>query len=78
MCVMTVYLCIGKFNRRQKYKMLYLQVYNVVIIRDFDAVYLEKGFFPNNYDIGGINSNGKTSLALLDVDIHRKIHRNQN
>ena len=33
-------------------------------IRKFDAEYLEKGFFPNKYDIRGINSNGKTSLEL--------------
>ena len=44
--------------------MIYLQVYNVVRIIKFDAVYLEKGFLPNKYDIRGINSNGKTSLAL--------------
>ena len=44
--------------------MICLQVYNVVRIRKFDAIYLEKGFLPNKYDIRGINSNGKTSLAL--------------
>ena len=44
--------------------MLYLQVYNVVRIRKFDAIYLEKGFLPNKYDIRGINSNCKTSLEL--------------
>ena len=58
--------------------MLYLQVYNVVRIRKFDAVYMEKGFFPNKCDIRGINSNGKTSLELQNVDIQSKIHRNQN
>ena len=47
-----------------KYKMLYLHVYNVGRIRKFDAVYLEKGFFPNKPDIRGINPNGKTSLVL--------------
>ena len=46
------------------YKMIYLQVYNVVRIRKFDAVYMEKGFFPNKCDIRGINSNGKSSLEL--------------
>ena len=44
--------------------MLYLQNYNVGIIRKFNAVYLEKGFFPNESDIRGINPNGKTSLVL--------------
>ena len=58
--------------------MLYLQVYNVVRIRKFDAVYMEKGFFPNKCDIRGINSNGKTSLELQNVDINSNIHRNQN
>ena len=58
--------------------MLYLQVYNVVRIRKFDAVYMEKGFFPNKCDIRGINSNGETSLELQNVDINSKIHRNQN
>ena len=62
----------------KKYKKLYLQVYNVVRIRKFDAVYMEKGFFPNKSDIRGINSNGKTSLVLHDVDDHSKIHRKQN
>ena len=58
--------------------MLYLQVYNVLRIRKFDAVYLEKGLFTNKYDIRGINSKDKISLALQDVDIHTKIHMNQN
>ena len=44
--------------------MLYLKVYNVVRIRKFNAVYLEKGFFPNKSDIRGINAKGKTSLEL--------------
>ena len=44
--------------------MLYLKVYNVVRIRKFNAVYLEKGIFPNKSDIRGINPNGKTSLVL--------------
>ena len=47
-----------------KYKTLYLKVYNVGRIRKFNAVYLEKGFFPNKSDIRGINPNGKTSLVL--------------
>ena len=72
------FLCIVKFNNRGEYTKLYLQVYNVVRIRKFDAVYLEKVFFPNKSDIRGINSNGKTSLELEDVDIHSKMHRNQN
>ena len=44
--------------------MIYLQVYNVGRIIKFNAVYLEKGFFPNKSDIRGINTNGKTSLVL--------------
>ena len=44
--------------------MLYLKVYNVVRIRKFNAVYLEKGIFPSKSDIRGINPNGKTSLVL--------------
>ena len=44
--------------------MLYLQVYNVVRIRKFDAVYMEKLFPPNKYDIRGISSNDETSLTL--------------
>ena len=44
--------------------MLYLQVYNVGIIRKFNVVYLEKGVFPDKSDIRGINPNGKTSLVL--------------
>ena len=44
--------------------MLYSQVYNVVRIRKFDAVYMEKGFFSNKCDIRGINSNSKSSLEL--------------
>ena len=63
---------------RRKYKILYLQFYNVVRIKTFDAVCLEKGCFFNKYDIRGVHSNGKTSLEFQDVDIQRKIHSNQN
>ena len=61
---MKVCLCIVKYMNCIIYKMLYLQVYNVVRIKRFDAVYMEKGFFPNKSDIRGINSNGKSSLEL--------------
>ena len=64
MCMMTVCLCIDKFMNLKIYEMLYLQVYNVARIRNFDAVYTEKVFFPNKSDIRGINANGKTSLEL--------------
>ena len=58
---------------KKKMKMLYLQVYNVVIFRKFVAVNIEKGFFPNQSAFRDVNKNGTTSLALQDVDIYSRI-----
>ena len=74
MCAMKVWWFLINLKGGKKLKFCILQVYNVVRIKRFDAVYLGKGFFF----VRGVNSNGYYSLSLKAVYVHINMHGNQN